>query len=89
VREYVARSGEAARCITVPYPVAAAAVKAVDYGAKAVLGQDVRLPDALVPGIFASRYRPLRYDRTQLVSTLGSTPTLDLEQCLEMTFGKK
>ncbi len=89
VREYLARSAGSARCVTVPYSMAWMAVKAIDRFATAVFGKDGRLPDALVPGVFASRYRPLRYDRTQLMSTLGLTSTLSLEECLDVTFGEK
>jgi nucleoside-diphosphate-sugar epimerase len=89
VREYLDRSGGSSRCIAVPYVLAEAAVKAINRTAKAVLGKDARLPDMFVPEIFAARYRPVRYDRTHLLSVFASTPTLGLEECLEMTFGQK
>lgn len=46
-----------------------------------------KLPGTLIPRRFESRFRPLRYENRRLRETLGWTPPLDYQQCLERTYG--
>jgi nucleoside-diphosphate-sugar epimerase len=90
VREYLARSGESARCLAVPYAFASATVKAISYVGKRAFGDPAQLPKTFVPEVFAARYRPLRYDHTERRRRLGATSApLGLDECLEVTFGKR
>ncbi len=89
VREHLSRTGTPGRCVTVPYTPAWLLVKAIDRTGRAVLGADARLPSTLIPEIFAARYRPVHYDHSERVRTLGHVPVLSLDECLELTFGRK
>ena len=46
-----------------------------------------KVPSILIPRRFESRLKPLRFENRRLRETLGWTPPLDYQQCLERTYG--
>ena len=72
--------------VPLPYWLLLPFVAGVSQLARLVLGPRAKLPSFLVPSRFAQGFRPLRYSTRRARETLGWSPPLDLERCLEVTW---
>jgi UDP-glucose 4-epimerase len=82
--EYMRGNGQLGWRLPVPYWVA---ISMVRLAFATVFRNASKVPSILIPCRFESRLRPLRFENRRLRETLGWTPPLDYQQCLERTYG--
>jgi UDP-glucose 4-epimerase len=82
--DYMRGSGQPGWRLPVPYWLA---ISIVRLAYATVFRRASKVPSILIPRRFESRLRPLRFENRRLRETLGWTPPLDYQQCLERTYG--
>ena len=82
--DYMHGSGQRGWRLPVPYWLAMFAVRAASA---TVFRSAAKVPSILIPRRLESRLKPLRFENRRLRETLGWTPPLDYQQCLERTYG--
>jgi nucleoside-diphosphate-sugar epimerase len=82
--DYMRGSGEPGWRLPVPYSLA---ITVVRLSFATVFRSASKVPSILIPRRFESRLKPLRFENRRLRETLGWTPLLDYQQCLERTYG--
>ena len=82
--DYMRGSGQQGWRLPVPYWLA---ISMVRLAYATVFSSASKVPSILVPRRFESRLKPLRFENHNLRKTLGWTPPLDYQQCLERTYG--
>jgi nucleoside-diphosphate-sugar epimerase len=82
--DYMRGSGQTGWRLPVPYWVA---ISMVRLGYATVFKSASKVPSILIPRRLESRLRPLRFENRRLRETLGWTPPLDYQYCLERTYG--
>jgi len=82
--EYMRVNSQPGWRLPVPYWVA---ISMVRLAFATVFRNASKVPSILIPCRFESRLRPLRFENRRLRETLGWTPPLDYQQCLERTYG--
>jgi nucleoside-diphosphate-sugar epimerase len=82
--DYMRGSGQPGWRLPVPYWLA---IDTVRLASATVFRSANKVPSILIPRRFESRLKPLRFENRKLRETLGWTPPLDYQQCLEQTYG--
>jgi 2-alkyl-3-oxoalkanoate reductase len=82
--DYMRGSGQPGWRLPVPYWLA---ISVVRLAFATVFRSATKVPSILIPRRLESRLRPLRFENRKLRETLGWTPPLDYQQCLERTYG--
>jgi len=83
--EVLRRRGGGVR-VPVPYWLLRGFASLLRAIARPLLGSGARLPSLIRPEEIAQLYRPLGYSTRALSETLGWSPPLGLEECLQRTF---
>jgi UDP-glucose 4-epimerase len=81
--DYMRGSGQPGWRLPVPYWLAIGMVR---LGYATVFRSADKVPSILIPRRFQSRLKPLWFENRRLRETLGWTPPLDYQQCLERTY---
>jgi hypothetical protein len=68
----------------VPYWLA---IRVVRLAFATVFRSATKVPSILIPRRLESRLKPLRFENRRLRETLGWTPPLGYQECLERTYG--
>jgi nucleoside-diphosphate-sugar epimerase len=82
--DYIRGSGQPGWCVPVPYWLA---INMVRLAYATVFKSASKVPSILIPHLFESRLKPLRFENRRLRETLGWTPPLGYQECLERTYG--
>jgi nucleoside-diphosphate-sugar epimerase len=82
--DYMCGSGQPGWRLPVPYWLA---ISMVRLAFATVFRSASKVPSTLIPRRLESRLKPLRFENRRLRETLGWTPPLDYQQCLERTYG--
>jgi 2-alkyl-3-oxoalkanoate reductase len=82
--DYIRGSGQPGWRVPVPYWLAIIIVR---LAFATVFRSASKVPSILIPRRLESRLKPLRFENRRLRETLGWTPRLDHQQCLERTYG--
>jgi UDP-glucose 4-epimerase len=84
LREHLHGTGERRICIPIPYHLAHWTIR---LAFATVFGQNLKLPNLLIPCRFESRLKPLQFTNRRAREVLGWQPPLDFRECLSRTFG--
>ena len=82
--DYMRGSGQLGWRLPVPYWLT---IRMVRLASATVFRSASNVPSILIPRRLESRLKPLRFENRRLRETLGWTPPLDYQQCLERTYG--
>jgi UDP-glucose 4-epimerase len=82
--DYMRGIGRPGLRLPVPYGLAIGAVR-LAYAT--LFRSATKVPSILIPRRLESRLKPLRFENRKLRETLGWTPLLSYQQCLERTYG--
>jgi UDP-glucose 4-epimerase len=82
--DYMRGSGQSGWRLPVPYRLAIGMVR---LASATVFRSASKVPGILIPRRLESRLKPLRFENRRLRETLGWTPPLDYQQCVERTYG--
>jgi 2-alkyl-3-oxoalkanoate reductase len=82
--DYMRATGQPGARVPVPYWLA---IWVVRLGFATVFRRATKVPSILTPRRLEAMLKPLRFENRKLRETLGWTPPLDYQQCLERTFG--
>jgi 2-alkyl-3-oxoalkanoate reductase len=82
--DYMRGSGQPGWRLPVPYWIA---ITMVRLASAIVFKNATKVPSILIPRRFESRLKPLHFENRRLRETLGWSPPLDYQQCLEQTYG--
>jgi UDP-glucose 4-epimerase len=84
--DYMRGTGQPGWRLPVPHWLA---IMAVRLGFATVFRSATKVPGILMPDRFEARFKPLRFENRKLRETLGWSPRLSYQQCLERTYGPR
>ena len=84
--DYLRGSGQSCLRLPMPYWLA---IRMVRLAYATVFRSATKVPSILIPRRLESRLKPLRFENRRLRQTLGWTPPLDYQHCLERTYGPR
>jgi 2-alkyl-3-oxoalkanoate reductase len=82
--DYMRGIGQPGWRLPIPYWLA---ISVVRLAFATVFRRATRVPSILIPSRFESRLKPLRFENRSLQQTLGWSPPLDYQRCLQRTYG--